>query len=474
MRSLRGRLLLGTVLATAAVFVVAGAILYAMLRNALIAEFDIALTARAQALANLVEQDEHGVKMDAPSTLPSTGDTEPSEDHFAVWDQDGRLIAQSAWRGPADGLAALRQYALHGRISFTIRQAGRRGRTIGLLFTPQQEDELAAAPHATPHQAYLVLTRDTRVLDRRLARLGWLLAGVFSLAMIVSAAGMAWVVRRGLSPLNALADRIHAIGATDLSERIDMCQAPREITPVLVRLNELLDHVQAVIARERTFTADVAHELRTPLAGLRTALEVSCSRPRGPQEYEQMIRKCLKAVCGMHAMVENLLMVARVDANQLQPQYEPVDLVQVLQEAWLPFQDPATQRDLTVGTAVQDHLVVESDRGLLRIVIRNLFDNAVSYADSGGTINIEGEQAGDQVLLRISNTGSQVSAEQATDVFERFWRGDTARSESGRHCGLGLALCRRIATLLGGTMAVDTAFGGVFRVTLALPATRGR
>jgi two-component system, OmpR family, heavy metal sensor histidine kinase CusS len=469
MRSLRGRLLLGTVLATMAVFVVAAGILYGALRSTLVAEFDNGLAAKAQSLANLTEQDKRGVKMN-PGPLVLDARTGTSQDHFAVWDERGRLVAQSAWQGGMDGLAELRVYNKHGRVSFTRLQDGRRGRRIVLLFTPVQEDDEAALPLDNAHRACLVLIRETHGLDQTLSQLAWVLAAVFALTTVVSAASMAWVVRRGLIPLNTLADRIHAIGAMDLSERIALDEGPQEMTPVVTRVNGLLVNVESALARERTFTADVAHELRTPLAGLTAALEVCSSRQRQAHEYEQVIAKCLKAARGMHAMVENLLIVARADANQLRPQYEQVDLGQLLQEGWCPFEGQVACRRLTVNRSVPCDLFVEADRGLLRIVIRNLFDNAVSYADGGGVICIEGRRDGDRIVLRIANTGSQVPVEQAADVFRRFWRGDAARSEAGQHCGLGLALCKRIVVLLRGAIAIDTVAGGTFSVTLQLPA----
>ncbi len=193
------------------------------------------------------------------------------------------------------------------------------------MFTPAQEDADPGGS-VTVHRACLVLIRESGRLDRRLTELAWMLGGVFGLAMLVSAGGMALVVTKGLAPLNTLADRIHAIGVTDLSERIRLDESPEEMRPVVERLNGLLSNVESALARERAFTADVAHELRTPLAGLTTTLEVCGRRSRTVTEYEQVLGRCLKAARQMQAMVENLLLVARADANQVQPHCEQVDI----------------------------------------------------------------------------------------------------------------------------------------------------
>ena len=193
--------------------------------------------------------------------------------------------------------------------------------------------------------------------------------------------------------------------------------------PVVQRLNDLLQRLQDTLEREKAFSSDVAHELRTPLSGLETALEVSASQRRSPEEYERVIQRCLDVSRRMHVMVDNLLMLARAESKQLVVQREPVDLADLSREAWTNFQQRADERKLHIDWRVPADCIVDSDQEKIRLLLHNFFDNAVSYTDQGGRITIAIERR-PKATLQVSNTGSRLTAEDATHVFERFWRGD--------------------------------------------------
>jgi two-component system heavy metal sensor histidine kinase CusS len=310
-------------------------------------------------------------------------------------------------------------------------------------------------------------------MDHALATLRWLLAGVGLTAVVAGVATMGGVVARGLRPLNTLANSIERVGTTNLSERITVNETPREMTPVVERLNELLARLQAAVVRERAFTADVAHELRTPLAGVSSALEVSASRPREASEYQEVMGKCLLATRRMQSMVESLLLLARADSRQLSSTSPPIEFDMLLWECWDLHAADAQRRGLQVGwTRSAEAGGRYTDDTLLRIVLHNLFANAVTHCNAGGRIEIASDipdTPNDAVRLRISNTGSQVPPGESQFVFDRFWRGDAARSDTGVHCGLGLALCRKLVEVLSGTIDA-TSDGGTFLVTVVLPA----
>ena len=166
-------------------------------------------------------------------------------------------------------------------------------------------------------------------------------------------------------------------------------------------------------------------------------------------------------------MVDNLLMLARAEAKQLVVQREPMDLAELCREAWIHFQQRADDRKLNIEWRLPDDCVINSDQEKIRLLLHNFYDNAVSYTDVAGTITILVKRS-PQACIEVSNTGSRLSAEDASHVFERFWRGDRARTASGNHCGLGLTLCRNIAQVLGGSIEAKSE-GGRFTVTFQLP-----
>lgn len=470
MPSVRRRLLLGAAAAVAAVLAALGIVLFASVRAWLIAEFDRGLLAQAQALAATTEVDAGGLKVDFEGGPPAEFLGGREAQYFELWAAD-----KPAARSTSLGLRDLPYVSPGPRgpaYQFVSLPDGRPGRQISLSVRPFIDDKersgLVKPPAAN---VTLLVARDTRHLAAAaLVRLRWLLVGACGLAVVVCLGLMAWAISNGLRPVKAIAGRIERVGRRDLSDRIPIDGVPGELLPIVQRLNELLDRLETAFARERAFSADVAHELRTPLAGLQAALEVCSSRPRAPLEYQKTVAKCLATTRHMHVMVDNLLVLASAEAGGLAVSRNTFLLMELIDESWRPFEERATVRNLRVSrTGVAGP--VTTDRDKLRIVLHNLFDNATSYADTGGQVCIDLSGRNGTINLAVSNTGSRLSAEQAKLVFDRFWRGDTARSETGAHCGLGLSISKELIALLGGTISVDSAEGAEFVARVTLPRT---
>lgn len=314
--------------------------------------------------------------------------------------------------------------------------------------------------------------RGTFETDQALGRLRLLLVCGCAGAIFASVAVLSWLVRRGLKPLGYAAAEIAAIGETSLSSRLNPGDAPGELAPIITRLNDLLARLESAFAREKAITADVAHELRTPLAGLRSTLEVSISKERAAIRYQEAMAKSLAICRQMQQMVENLLELARADAGQLEVASEAADLVALLKDCWMPFAHRAAERRLEVAWELPESCPVTTDRTKVRLILNNIFDNAVTYADAGGQVTIALHPDNGRVNVSISNTGSRVAEVDVGRVFDRFWRGDAARTAkgNGRRYGLGLPLCQKLVTLLGGSINALTTSGGTFAVFVALPA----
>ena len=257
----------------------------------------------------------------------------------------------------------------------------------------------------------------------------------------------------------------------NLSGRLSVETAPKELSPIVVGLNGLLDRLESAFDREKAFTADAAHELRTPLAGLESALEVCSRRVRPPEAYASVVGECLEVVRGMHGMIDNLLLLARADANQIGAATAPVNLDDVLEDAWRRFENAAEQRSLKIDWTVPTDLCIQTDREKLRHVISNLFDNAVRYADVGGQISVSTETANGTTRLRIANTGSRISADRCRERLRSLLARRPARTEIGIHCGLGLSVCRRMMSVLGGEIRACSEEGGEFAVEISLPVS---
>ena len=464
-RSLRTRLILSTTLATAGVFLAAGVLLYLLVRDGLVAQFDRALLDKARLLASATEWEGGELDLNFDEFDMHEFQTPDRPAYLQIWLTDGAVAFRSPSLAGADlqRLAGSLDAPLCRRV---LLPDGRPGRATGFTMTPKTED---SSPPPAAAAISLVLARGTAPVDATLAQLAVLLVLVGLVAVALSA-GVLWLaVRRGLRPVDGLASQIARLGEADLAARLEAPDAPRELVPVVDRLNDLLGRLEAAFQRERGFSADVAHELRTPLAGIRSTLDVALTRPRGAPEYQEVLRGCLRITVQLQRMVEHLLTLARLDAGQVEIRPEAVGVNTLARDAWEPLTESAEARRLDVRWALAERVTVTTDRSLLDLVVRNVLENAVVHADEGGSVVVETAARENGVEIRVTNSGSRLSGQGAGHVFERFWRGDAARTGTGLHCGLGLPLVKEIVTALDGSVAVQSTEGGEFRITISMP-----
>jgi len=461
MRSLRARLLLGTALGVGAAFAIAGALVYTLARASLLERFDAGLVAEARAVTPNVEQEGDDIDTDlSAESLPGSS--------WTLWSARCALgeLACSGMppvaivRGNAEHLAPTPMTFVPVIGDATLPD-GRRARRVTYWFAPRQD-----GPQDPVRPAAIVLARPTTAVDDEVARLERILievGGIATLACVALLAGIVWL---GLRPARAVAGEIAALRADNLSARVSAAGAPAELVPIVDRLNELLGKLEVAFTRERELTAEIAHELRTPLAGLRATIEVALDRERTADRYRTALGECLAICASTERTVQALLTLARLDAGRVAARRERVVLDELVRDTIDgPLHARAEERALAIATELAP-VTTMTDREQLRVVIHNLLDNAISYADQGGTVRVSLQRG---PVIRVANTGCTLRPDQVAHVFERFWRSDAART-AGVHAGLGLALCRKLVELLGGriTAAVED---GQFVATVVLSDT---
>ncbi len=470
-RSLKWRLLgwtAGGMLLLVATFAV---LLYVMVQRALDRSFDSALAVTGRALAASVDLKNGRLELD-DGDMPEFRRVKHA-DYYELWRADGSVVQRSASLGKNDLPSAGAAEGEPVFLAITLPDK-RPGRAIVLVFRPKVEEkdedgkvrEGAAVPPAV-----LVVARETHPVDEQLESLRWQLAvaGGGSVLLILLVAAI--VVRQGLRPLGTLAGQIATIRPDDLSTRFSSDRMPAEVAPVAARLNDLLARLDEAFHRERTLTADVAHELRTPLAGMRSTIEVAVSRPRSAQDQTQSLRDCLDIVRQTQAMTDNLLSLARIEGGQVAPQPQAVAPAEMVAALWRTQGPQAQARLITFTSLLPANLQCTVDRDLLAMALTNILANAAEYTNDGGRIEVSGRARNGAVELVFSNTGCTLTPEEVTHVFDRFWRGDSSRTATGVHCGLGLALVERAVRALGGTVTAEVA-GGLFVIRLTVPASR--
>lgn len=306
--------------------------------------------------------------------------------------------------------------------------------------------------------AYPLADVDESLETQRLALLLGipLLSGVLGLLI--------WfVLGRALTPVETMREEVSSVEPTDLGRRVDVPENSVELAALATTLNAMLDRLDDSITRQNQFVSDAAHELRSPLAGVRGQLEVNVHHPDAPDRAaseEEMLAETIR----MQELVDDLLLLARADSGRLERPSTPVDLDDLVLEETARI-DRADQ--LAVNVEQVSGAQVTGDATQLRRVIRNLLDNATRHAGSSIWVEL-GEDAGG-ARLAVVDDGPGVPAGKVESVFDRFTRLDESRSRDAGGSGLGLAISREIVEHHGGTIRVDTEHAGGARFVVEIP-----
>ncbi len=307
---------------------------------------------------------------------------------------------------------------------------------------------------------------DATAIRESIARLRESLLLLLPLVLFGAVGGGYLISGRALVPITATANELAGLEPRDLSRRLDPGDANDEVARLTRAINALLDRVERAANAERRFAADAAHELRTPLAVLRTGLEVALSRERSPHEYADALGAAFKEVVELCAMAEQLLTLARL-AEETSWSRERVDLAALAREVAGAVEPLLQTKPLLLVLRAAGIVEVDGNPIYLKRLVINLIDNAIKFAPAHGRIEIGVTICSGQALVRVADNGSGIPASDLPFIFDRFYRGK-ARPESGN--GLGLSLCREIVRLHRGeiTAANRAGEGCEFLVTLPL------
>ena len=289
--------------------------------------------------------------------------------------------------------------------------------------------------------------------------------------LFVASLGVGWVVAgRVLRPIGRITSVARDIQATDLSRRIELPGPDDELKQLGDTFDAMLARLDAAFAAQRQFVADASHELRNPLAIIRTNVDVALADPRAdPEDLRHTIVVVKRASDRMARLVDDLLALARRQEPILE--HEPVDLGVAVTEASDDFVVPAAARNIVLDRAIAPGVVVTGDRDALKRAVANLLENAVRLAPAGSRIRLATGSEGDRAWIAVADEGPGISPEDQPHVFDRFWRADKARSRADGGTGLGLAIVRQIAESHGGHIRLQSKVGVGSSFVIWLPAT---
>lgn len=449
----RWRLTLWYAVLFAAALLVFGVGLYLGLRARLYETLDEQLAAQARLVQTAVR-----VEAGNPTLA---GDPAPLDDELFVrlLDRDGAIVVDS---GAAFGGVPLRSRpiaaALGGRTSLLSVRV--EGETLRVMTVPVHGGDTVTG--------VLQVGLPREEVDEALAKVLSLLAVTAPLVLVVAVGGGYLLASRALAPVAAITGLAARIGGQDLHARLNLDLPDDELGRLARTFDGMLARVEDAFERQRRFTGDAAHELRTPLSVMRSQVDLALARPRPAEEYREALQGLDGDLDRLVGLVGALLTLARVDAGQLVLGRAPFDLadtVGLVMEQYAPVAEEA-------GVTLEDQsspTPLVADEDLLVQVLVNLLDNALAHTPAGERITVGCRAEGDRVRLWVVDTGSGIAPEHRERVFDRFYRVDAGRTRQQGGTGLGLAISKAIVEAHGGTITLASQVGPETRIELVLP-----
>jgi heavy metal sensor kinase len=343
--------------------------------------------------------------------------------------------------------------------------AGREGE---IEARPQPPAGDALAGDAPPAPTVLVLGQPMDILFSALSVLRTTLLIAIPLTLLVSAGGGLFLLRRALRPVDRMIETARGIEETDLTSRIDVTTED-ELGRLAATLNAMLERLEAAFHRQRQFTDDASHELRSPLSVIEAEASLALRRERSAADYRDALSIVSDEAAKMNKLINQLLTLARGDAGEDAVPFEPLDLAEVVRETVATMVPLAEEKDVRLRATAPEACEIQGARPDLIRLLTNLIENAIRHTPANGSVDVTIQRGDTSVEIVVIDTGSGIPPEHLPHVFERFYRADKARSRESGGSGLGLAICKQIVEAHGGTIEVESEPGSGTRFDVHLP-----
>ena len=456
--SIASRLILFFTLATALLLVCGLGVFYSLVVRHALAEDNAVLGDKISALG--ADLHESGPQLLAEElNARQTGERAPY--WIRVLDSEGRIVTETPGMQrllPPNVFPAVQK----GTASVRNRKDYR---TDGKLFS------LVAVGEDSGAQAYTLQVAQDRSSDERVERnFAVLFVIVLSGSILASALIAVIVTKRGLRPLGEMTQSLGRIGPTHLKERVIPANWPRELQPLAIAFDDMLERLDDSFTRLSQFSADLAHELRTPVANMMGEAQVALTRERTAAEYRETIESTIGECERLSRIVDNLLFVARVDAAREPIARKQFDARAAVEKIVAFYQTIADDHHVTISCTGEGQIY--GDPNLFERALGNLLDNALRFTPKNGSIQITLSEHDSDFEIAVSDNGCGIALEHLPRVFDRFYRADSSRGSDG--AGLGLSLVKSIVDIHGGSATIQSEIGRGTTVKLTFPVVSQR
>ena len=464
--SLRARLTLWYVSILTAVLVVMCILIYVLMGRALYDRVDDNLRAVTGIAVTSLGNDLAEGQSVADAARSTAGELFSDQAMLAIYDGGGRLLAEEGReRDLAVTLPPADSILTDAPLLFTISEAD----------DPDDRHRMAVRrariePSGTEY--VIVAGTDLEAVDDELASLRDILLYLVPAALVIAGIVGWFLARQSLAPVMHMAERARRIGVGDLGGRLPVANPRDELGRLAETFNELLGRLGDSFSRQRQFMADASHELRTPVATARTAAAVALQQPhRTEAEYRETLQVVEQQTARLARIVDDMFTLARADAGNFPVQRSPLYLDELVEDAARSARVLAAGKQVRIEATVSAGASLTGDEDLLRRMVGNLLDNAIRHSTPGSSVRVELSRSAKSYVITMADVGTGIPADHQPHIFERFYRGDTARSRDDGGlggAGLGLAIARWIARQHGGDVSLQRSSpaGSTFQITL--------
>jgi heavy metal sensor kinase len=272
-----------------------------------------------------------------------------------------------------------------------------------------------------------------------------------------------------LKPVDDIVKTAREIASGNLHRRIPEPKAQDEISNLVKTLNEMIEQIDRSFERMRQFSADVSHELKTPLTIIRGEIELALTSKKSVSALRKTLADILEEVVRLSNMIEDLLMLYKSETGQIKLDIKKVNIAKLLMELLEDMKILAEKNEVNLKVGRIEEVFVDGDEMKLKQLFLNLIDNAIKYNKKNGVVEINVENQGEFVNISVSDTGIGIPKEELNFIFERFYRVDKARTRASGGAGLGLSIAKWIAQMHNGRIEVESELGQGSKFTVILP-----
>lgn len=466
-RSLRFRLTGLFIVIFGSTLILFSVLLYSAFKRSHQSEFDAALFNHAVDIGRNIDIDMFGDISITGDALLNTGKLFPfhlDKTLLQIISPDGKIVARSRGLGHArlPLFQADIEFALeHGAALRTIRPNILRDAPAVTNSSYRLLTYMVHEPRLGPNRLILQIAAPMTLFERDTRSLLLIFLVAIPITFVVATLGGLYLSKRALAPVSAIIDKANSLSSANLSERIPVPEVEDELKQLSLTLNDLLDRLQRAFESQETFIANASHELKTPLAILRGELDLLASRARTPEETTAAFSSISQEINHLSHLVENLLLLARVDAGRSSLSIIPVRMDELAIEVVSRLERVAQARriKLRLNLLGEGDFEVKGDPGLLQSMIQNLIENAIKFSPDDGVVEVRVETLANELIFSVQDQGPGIPEAMITKIFDRFYQVGPNKGQTPGF-GLGLSIAKQVANAHGASLEVKNVEGG--------------